>query len=50
MHCDIILTSPWLHCIQNIFNTSGVSNIHVWYEQGHNVNVKWITSVIKQTL
>ena len=24
--------------------------IHVWHEQGRNINVKWITSVIKQTL
>ena len=48
LHCDRLLTNPWLDCIQKIFNTSGAPNI--WHEQGHNINVKWITSVMKQTL
>lgn len=30
------------------FYKSGVSNI--WHEQGTNINVKWIISLIKQTL
>ena len=46
--CNRLLTNPWLDCIQKIFNTSGAPNIR--HEQGHNINVKWITSIIKQTL
>ena len=48
LHCDGILSNPWLDCIQKILNMSGVSNI--WQEQRTNINVQGVTFVIKQTL
>ena len=48
LHCDRLLTNLWLDCIQNFFSESDAPNIR--HEQGYNINVKWITSVIKQTL
>ena len=45
LHCDRLLTNPWLNCIQKMFNTSGAPNI--WHEQGHNIKVKWITNITK---
>ena len=49
LHCARLLSKSLVRLYREIFlNTSGASNI--WHEQGHNINVKWITSVIKQTL
>ena len=50
LHCNRLLTNSWLDGIQKIFNTSGAPNTCIRHEQGQNIIVKWITSIIKQTL